>query len=362
MVSATATRSRRAPCRRTGTRRSTCTSVTRDQDHRRLAAADAEAARLHLRQARLIDTKGLPICTPAKLAETTAPVARKRCAGRDRRRRDRQGGRQPPRPGRRSTISSPLTFFNAPPQGGKPSLIAHAYETSRSPKTLLVPFAVERISQGRYGFRVEIQLPEIAEGYGAATLAEATIGQDLEARRQDGRLRQRLLRRRPPPGLRHALLRRRQPLPRHPDLAMPRRRAEQGGVALCCALAALAAASAAGGARWSKSTTSSSAPTAASSRAPCRATSSPRSTSRATSTSPPKAAARRSALNQVGDRLRPRRPPQPPAACRSARRNEWRTPAPAEARQACRGRDRRHAAASKRWSHSPAARSRPARR
>lgn len=61
-----------------------------------------------------IETKGVPACTMAKLAE----------------------------------VSSPLSFFNAPPVGGKPSLIAHAYETVPSPKTLLVPIVVERSSTG----------------------------------------------------------------------------------------------------------------------------------------------------------------------------------------------------------------------
>ena len=55
----------------------------------------------------------------------------------------RRGSTCPAR--RRSKISSPLSFFNAPPVGGKPSLIAHAYETVPAPKTLLVPIAIERI-------------------------------------------------------------------------------------------------------------------------------------------------------------------------------------------------------------------------
>jgi hypothetical protein len=122
-----------------------------------------------------IDTRGLPVCTMAKLAGTTPPAARKRCAGaivgEGIGKADVRLPGAPP-----TTISTPLTFFNAPPEGGKPSLIAHAYETIPVPKTLLVPFSVERINQGRYGFRIEIEMPEIAAGYGAATLAQATVG------------------------------------------------------------------------------------------------------------------------------------------------------------------------------------------
>jgi hypothetical protein len=122
-----------------------------------------------------IDTKGIPVCTMAKLAETTPAEARKRCAGAlvgtgtGRAKVGMPG--QPP-----VEISSPLSFFNAPPAGGKPSLIAHAYETIPVAKTLLVPIAIEKVKHGRYGFQAKIQLPEIAAGHGSPTLAEATIG------------------------------------------------------------------------------------------------------------------------------------------------------------------------------------------
>jgi hypothetical protein len=122
-----------------------------------------------------IDTRGLATCTAAKLEGTTPSQARKRCAS-------ALVGTGKAKvlvtmPGKASfTISSPLSFFNAPPSGGKPIILAHGYETVPAPRTVLVPIAIERISGGRYGFRVQVDLPEIAGGYGAPTLAEATIG------------------------------------------------------------------------------------------------------------------------------------------------------------------------------------------
>ncbi len=122
-----------------------------------------------------VNTRGLPVCTLAKLAGTTPDVARRRCAGAVV--GEGVGRAEVDFPGKAPIeISSPLTFFNAPPESGRPSLIAHAYETVPVPKTVLVPFSVERIHQGRYGFRVKIPVPEIAEGFGAATLAKATMG------------------------------------------------------------------------------------------------------------------------------------------------------------------------------------------
>jgi hypothetical protein len=122
-----------------------------------------------------IDAQGLAVCTLAKLAGTTPDAARKRCAGAI---VGKGSGKADVRlPGRAPTqIQSPLTFFNGPPQGGKPTLIAHAWETLPVPQAVLVPFTVERIKNGRYGYQVEINLPQIAAGYGSATLAEATVG------------------------------------------------------------------------------------------------------------------------------------------------------------------------------------------
>ena len=126
-----------------------------------------------------IETRGLPVCTMAKLAETTPAQARKRCAGAlvgkgTGKARVQLPGQAPVQ------ISSPLSLFNAPPVGGKPALIAHGREALPTPKTLLVPIVIERVSHGRYGDRVEIELPPIAEGFGAATLAEATLGRTFK--------------------------------------------------------------------------------------------------------------------------------------------------------------------------------------
>ncbi len=127
-----------------------------------------------------IVTKGLPVCPPSQLAETTPKEARKRCSG-------ALVGKGTGKaivslPGRAPfTISSPLSFFNGPPTGGKPTLIAHAYETVPAPKTLLVPIVIEPVKKGRYGFRVKVKLPEIAAGAGAPTLAEATLGKTFKS-------------------------------------------------------------------------------------------------------------------------------------------------------------------------------------
>lgn len=122
-----------------------------------------------------IDTKGVPTCSLAKLEGATPTEARQRCAG-------ALVGKGTGRaevtlPGQKPvTITSPISIFNATSQGGRPSLIAHAYERIPKPGALVVPFTIERIGGGRYGYEAKLKLPPIAAGFGAPLLAEATVG------------------------------------------------------------------------------------------------------------------------------------------------------------------------------------------
>lgn len=122
-----------------------------------------------------VNDRAFPVCTIARLEGTNTAQARRRCPGALVGRGVGKAlvtmsGEAPRR------ISSALSFFNAPRSGGRPTLIAHGYETVPVPHTLLVPIAIERVGMGRYGFRVRIEMPPVAGGFGAPTLAEATIG------------------------------------------------------------------------------------------------------------------------------------------------------------------------------------------
>ncbi|HET8813884.1 MAG TPA: hypothetical protein VFM51_02890 [Solirubrobacterales bacterium] len=122
-----------------------------------------------------VNGRAFPVCTIAKLEGTTPAEARKRCrsalVGKG------LGKALVTMPGQEPfRISSAISFFNGPRSGGNPTLIAHGYETVPAPKTLLVPIAIERVAKGRYGFRVRIEMPEVAGGFGAPILAEASIG------------------------------------------------------------------------------------------------------------------------------------------------------------------------------------------
>jgi hypothetical protein len=126
-----------------------------------------------------MNTKGLPTCTVAKLEGTTPEVARKRCAGALV--GEGLGKASVAMPGAAPfTISSPISIFNGPPEGGMPTLIAHAYEKVPTPQALIVPIKVQRVHNGRYAYRTEVELPAIAGGDGAATLSEVTFGRTFK--------------------------------------------------------------------------------------------------------------------------------------------------------------------------------------
>jgi hypothetical protein len=114
-----------------------------------------------------VQTKGLPVCTPGQLENTTSPVARKKCkssiVGTGTASALIAFPDQPALP-----ATSPLTIFNGPKMGGNPSVVIHAYLTIPAPTTFVIPSAITK-TKGRYGYRVVSNIPPIAGGYGSLT-------------------------------------------------------------------------------------------------------------------------------------------------------------------------------------------------
>lgn len=112
------------------------------------------------------ETRGLPKCTLRKLVATTTRQARKACPGAI------VGTgfgtalielpEQLP-----IEASSPILVFNGPEMHGNPSGIGHAFLKYPVPATYLVQAELEKVHNGRYGYRVEVNLPKIANDYGS---------------------------------------------------------------------------------------------------------------------------------------------------------------------------------------------------
>jgi hypothetical protein len=124
-----------------------------------------------------VDTEGLPTCTPQKLAATTTAQARKLCpgaiVGKGFGKAVVDFPEQGPIP-----ASSPITLFNAQPKHGNPVVLAHAHLTVPGPTTFVVPIEIQRVHDGRYGFKTVGKIPKIAGGYGIPLYARLSIGRE----------------------------------------------------------------------------------------------------------------------------------------------------------------------------------------
>jgi hypothetical protein len=122
-------------------------------------------------------TTGLPVCTQGKLAATTPAVARKNCKGSIV--GTGYGTAVVNFPEQRPIMaSSPITLFNGPPKHGNPTVLAHAYLSIPAPTTYIVPVEIQRVNDGRYGFKTEATIPKIAGGYGTPLYGRLKIGRE----------------------------------------------------------------------------------------------------------------------------------------------------------------------------------------
>jgi hypothetical protein len=122
-------------------------------------------------------TTGLPVCTVGKLAATTPAVARKNC--KDAIVGTGYGTAVVNFPEQRPIMaSSPITLFNGPPKHGNPTVLAHAYLSVPAPTTYIVPVEIQRVRDGRYGFKTEAKIPKIAGGAGTPLYGRLKIGRE----------------------------------------------------------------------------------------------------------------------------------------------------------------------------------------
>ncbi len=121
-----------------------------------------------------VETRGLPVCPKQKLVATTPARARKNCAGAivgtGYGKAVVNFPEQDPIP-----ANSPLTIFNAPPLHGNPAVYVHAYTTVGGPSTFVISVEIQRVHDGRYGFKTVADIPKIVNGYGTPTYGRIQI-------------------------------------------------------------------------------------------------------------------------------------------------------------------------------------------
>lgn len=121
-----------------------------------------------------VETRGLPVCRMQKLIATTPARARKNCSdaivGTGLGKAVVNFPEQAPIP-----ATSPLTIFNAPPQHGNPAVYVHAYTTIGGPSTFVISVEIQKVHDGRYGFKTVADIPKIVNGYGTPTYGRIQI-------------------------------------------------------------------------------------------------------------------------------------------------------------------------------------------
>jgi hypothetical protein len=124
-----------------------------------------------------VQTRGLPVCTKAKLRATDTKHARQACG-------DALVGsgfgkaivyfaESKPIP-----ASSPILLFNGPREHGNPTVLAHAYLSVPAPSTYIVQVEIQRVHDGRYGFKTVAKIPKIASGAGVPIYGRLKIGRE----------------------------------------------------------------------------------------------------------------------------------------------------------------------------------------
>ena len=122
-----------------------------------------------------VETRGLEKCSMAKLVATTTKVARELCP-------DAIVGKGfgtalvelPEQKGIKA--SSPLTLFNGPVKHGNPTVLGHAHIDYPGPTTYVILIEVQKIHNGRYGFKTVADFPRIVNDYGSPISGHLTIG------------------------------------------------------------------------------------------------------------------------------------------------------------------------------------------
>ena len=124
-----------------------------------------------------VETKGLAVCTRGKLLATTTAQAKRNCpnsiVGEGFGKAIVYFPESKPIP-----ASSPITIFNGPPKNGNPTVLAHAYLNVPAPTTYIVPVEIQKVHDGRYGFKTVAEIPKIAGGSGVPIYGRLKIGRE----------------------------------------------------------------------------------------------------------------------------------------------------------------------------------------
>ena len=114
-----------------------------------------------------LTTKGLATCTAGQLQNTSTEAAEAACG----KAKIGTGSAVTLLPTSSQVFTEPakVTAFNGAPQGGKPTVLLHAYGTTPLQTTLVLVGTVTSFGKEGYGPRLDVIVPSIAGGSGSIT-------------------------------------------------------------------------------------------------------------------------------------------------------------------------------------------------
>jgi hypothetical protein len=127
-----------------------------------------------------LDVAGLSTCAPESIAQVSVAEARRICKDAIVGTGEVEALVALPISGNLVPTSSPLTLFNGPRQGGKPTVIVHARTTVPATQTYAFTVPIEK-RPGEFRYRATVNIPPLAGGLAAITRISATIGRRYSA-------------------------------------------------------------------------------------------------------------------------------------------------------------------------------------
>jgi hypothetical protein len=136
----------------------------------------------------VVNTKGVPVCTPGKIQATDTRHAEAACKGAivGKGKATVQVAFPEQRP---FNATGPLVVFNGGTRGGMTTLYVHAYVSVPTPTAIVTTVKISKEHKGLFNLRSVSSIPLIAGGSGSVTSFELTINRKgyLLAKCSDGR-------------------------------------------------------------------------------------------------------------------------------------------------------------------------------
>ena len=144
-------------------------------------------ATIDIDRAVAVDTGGVPSCTAAQLENQTTEAVEAACGGAivgsgSARIEIAQPGGAP------FLAESRLLAVNGGSAGRTTTVLIHAYLTSPTPETIVVPVTLTRLPKGSFGLRARVAVPAIAGGAGSLASFDLTFAKRIYSDGEEARL------------------------------------------------------------------------------------------------------------------------------------------------------------------------------